>query len=166
MRSAACWSSHCTSALAGLKMAVRTSTSNRCTARPSGVWAPKCAINCWISCSWARRSWGAGSFFCACRPLGAGFFNHEFYILGHQFLDSVVTVDGGLEIGHLFRGDVAGNIAAVFIALVVIVGPVRALAQDTEGAAIQTLDLGDVVEERMRRELGIHGHKYMCITYI
>src|SRR5207244_8131194 len=67
---------------------------------------------------------------------------------------------------HVVRGDVAGYIAAVFIALVVIVGPVRALAQDTEGAAIQTLDLGDVVEERMRRELGIHGHKYMCITYI
>ena len=65
----------------------------------------------------------------------------------HQFLDLTVAIDGGLEVGHLFRGHVAGNVAAIFIALVIIVGPLRPLAKHTDGATIQPLDLGDVVEE-------------------
>jgi hypothetical protein len=39
------------------------------------------------------------------------------------------------------------------------------LAKHTDGAAIQTLDLGDVVEERLRSGFGIHGRKYMCMPY-
>jgi hypothetical protein len=107
----------------------------------------------------------SGLFFCAHRSFGTGFFHHELHVLRHQFLDLTVAVDGGLEVGHLFRGHVAGNIAAVFIALVIIVGPLRALAQHADGATIQTLDLGDVVEERLRSQFWIHGWKYMCMAY-
>jgi len=106
-----------------------------------------------------------GLFFCARRSFGAGFSHHELHVLRHQFLDLTIAVDGGLEVGHLFRGYVAGNIAAIFIALVIIVGPLRALAKHADGAAIQTLDLGDVVEERLRSGFGIHGRMYMCIPY-
>src|ERR1039458_8334803 len=49
--------------LAGLKMAVRTNSSSSCTNWPCGAWPAKRAINCWISSSWARRTWGARSFF-------------------------------------------------------------------------------------------------------
>ena len=88
-----------------------------------------------------------GLFFCARRPFSAGLFHHELHVLRHQFLDPTVAIDGGLKVGHLFGGHVAGNIAALFIALVIIVGPLRALAKHTDGAAIQTLDLGNVVKE-------------------
>ena len=84
----------------------------------------------------------------------------------HQFLNLTIAVDGGLKVGHLFGGHVAGNIAPLFMALVIIVGPLRSLAKHTDGAAIQTLDLGDVVEERLRSGFGIHGQKYMCMPYI
>ena len=90
-----------------------------------------------------------GLFFYARRSFGAGFFHHELYVLRHQFLDLTIALDGRLEVGYLFGGHVAGNIAAAFITLVIIVGPLRALAKHTDGTAIQTLDLGDVVEERL-----------------
>ena len=107
-----------------------------------------------------------GLFFCARRSFGAGLFHQELHVLRHQFLDLMAAIDGGLELGHLFRGHVAGNIAALFIALVIIVRPLRALAKHTDGAAIQTLDLGDVVEERLRSGFWIQGQKYMCMPYI
>ena len=88
-----------------------------------------------------------GSFFCARRPLGAGLFHQELQVLRHQFLDPMVARDGGLELGHLFRGDITRHIAAVFIALVIIIGPLRTLAQHADGAAIQLLDLSNVVQE-------------------
>ena len=107
----------------------------------------------------------SGLFFCARGSLGAGSFHHELHVLRHQFLDLTVALDGGLEVGHLFQGHIAGNIAALFIALVIIVGPLRALAKHTDGAAIQMLDLGDVLEERFGRGVRIHGLDYMPYTY-
>src|ERR1035441_10383758 len=47
----------------GWKVAVRTNSSSSCTNWPCGAWPAKRAINCWISSSWARRTWGARSFF-------------------------------------------------------------------------------------------------------
>jgi len=68
----------------------------------------------------------------------------------------MVAVDGGFEFGHLFRGHVAGDVAAVFIALVIVVGPLRSLAQHADGAAIQMLDLSNLLKERLRSGFGIH----------
>ncbi len=62
-RSAAPCKRHSTTALCGLKMAVRTKNSNSCTSLPCGVWPSKRAINCWISSSRAMRTCGARSFF-------------------------------------------------------------------------------------------------------
>ena len=88
-----------------------------------------------------------GSFFYARRSLGTGFLHHELHVLRHQFLHLPVAVNGGLNVSHLFRRHVAGNIAAIFITLVIVVGPLRTLAQHTDGAALQVLDLADVLEE-------------------
>ena len=107
-----------------------------------------------------------GLFFYARRSFGAGFFHQELHVLRHQFLDVTIALDGRVEVGHLFGGHVAGNIAASLIALVIIVRPLRALAKHTDGTPIQMLDLGDGVEERLRGGFGIHGRKYMCMPYI
>jgi hypothetical protein len=40
------------------------------------------------------------------------------------------------------------------------------LAKHADGTAIQMLDLGDVVEERLGSGFWIHGQKYMCMPYI
>jgi hypothetical protein len=39
------------------------------------------------------------------------------------------------------------------------------MAKDADGAAIQMLDLGDVVQEGLRSGFSIHGGEYMCIPY-
>jgi hypothetical protein len=78
----------------------------------------------------------------------------------------MVAVNGGLEIGRLFRGHIAGNVAAVFVALVIIVGPARTLTKQTDSAAIQTLDLGDGVEKGLRSGLSIRGWKYMATGFL
>src|ERR1035437_2109977 len=68
----------------------------------------------------------------------------------------MVRRDGFLEIGHLFPGNIAGNIPAVFVTLVIVIGPLRALADDAEHSSIQALDLGDVIEDRSGSGCCIH----------
>src|SRR5271165_6695829 len=77
----------------------------------------------------------------------------------------MIAVNGRLQLGHLLRRHIAGDIAPVLIALMVVVGALRALADDADGAALQLLDLGDVMEDRLRGGLVIHEPKYMCNTY-
>ena len=76
----------------------------------------------------------------------------------------MVAVNGGLQLGHLLRGHIAGDIAPVLITLMVVVGALRALPDDADGAALQLLDLGDVMEERLRGGLVIHEMQYMFYT--
>ncbi len=59
----------------------------------------------------------------------------------------MVAANGFLEVGHLFGRHVSGDIAAIFIALMVVIGALRPLAKHTDSAAIQPLDLCDFVEE-------------------
>src|SRR5271165_2938564 len=77
----------------------------------------------------------------------------------------MIAVNGRLQLGHLLRRHIAGDIAPVLIALMVVVGALRALADDADGAALRLLDLGDVMEDRLRGGLVIHEPKYMCNTY-
>ena len=58
-----------------------------------------------------------------------------------------VAFEGGLQIGHSVGGHVARDVAAVFVALVVVVGAVGSLAHDAEGAAFHALDLGQGLED-------------------
>ena len=60
---AAFWRSMPTRSLAGLKMAVRTRSSNSATSLPVGDLLLKVAISSWISASWARQMFGSGVFF-------------------------------------------------------------------------------------------------------
>jgi len=68
-------------------------------------------------------------------------------ILFHELLEAVESVDGLLELGHLFSGDIAGDIPALLIALVIVVGPLGALADDAEGSPVKGLDGGDFPED-------------------
>jgi hypothetical protein len=72
--------------------------------------------------------------------------------LRHEFLNPAVAVEGFLEVGHLFRRHVTGDVATVLIALMVIIGALRALTKHADGAAVQALDLCDLVKEPLRSE--------------
>jgi len=69
---------------------------------------------------------------------------------------TMVALDGLPDLVHPFGGNVAGNISALFIALVVVIGSAGALAQDVERASLHVLDLSDVVENRWRSGFCIH----------
>ena len=86
-------------------------------------------------------------FFYARGSLRAGLVHQELHILAHEFLNLAVARDSGLEFRHLLGGNVAGDIAAMLIALMVIVRAFWSLAENADGAAVEPLDLGDVVEE-------------------
>ena len=102
-----------------------------------------------------------GFFFYGGRPFRAGLFHHELCVLLHQLLETLVAIDGLLDLTHLFRGNVAGNIPASFIALMVVVRPRRALAYHIEGASLKALDLSDVVENRLGIGFCIHEVVYV-----
>lgn len=97
-----------------------------------------------------------GLFFYTRLSFGSGFIHHDLDVLLHQLLETVVALDGLLNLGDLFQGDIAGNIFAVFIALVIVVRPLRALANDAQGAAFEALDLSDVLENRFGSRFCIH----------
>ena len=145
---------------------MRTCTSSCCTANPVGACPWKWAINCWISWSWARRRWGAGPFFYARRALGPGSGHHQLDVLLDQLLEAPVVRNGRLEVGHLLRGNIAGNIPAILVALVVVVRPLRALADDADGAAVHALDLGDSLEDRFGGKGRVHDGRNTCHRHL
>jgi hypothetical protein len=73
--------------------------------------------------------------------------HQELNVLLRQLLKSAVALDGLLEIGDLFPGNIARNIPAVFIALVVVIGAVGALADNTDAPSVHALNLRDVLKD-------------------
>jgi hypothetical protein len=88
----------------------------------------------------------------AARPFG-----QERHVLLDELLEAVVLGDGGLELGHLLGRHIAGDIPAVFVALVIVVRAGGALPDDADGAALQTLDLNQLLEEGFGGGLRSHG---------
>jgi hypothetical protein len=87
-------------------------------------------------------------------------------VLVHEKLKTPVAIDGFLEWGYLLFGNITGDILAVFVALVVVVWPFGALAQDVEGAAIHALDLSNGLEKGFGGRFGIHcGEVYVIHIY-
>lgn len=80
-----------------------------------------------------------------------------------QLLEALVVSEGGLEFGHLLGGHIAGHVAPVFVALVIVVGAVGALAQDADGTAVQALDLRQVPEEGFGGDWGLHVRRVYAI---
>jgi hypothetical protein len=72
-------------------------------------------------------------------------------------LEAAVAFDGLLEIGDLFPGNIAGNIPAVFVALVVVIGPGGALANNADAPPVHALNQGDVFKDGFYSEFGAHG---------
>jgi len=93
-------------------------------------------------------------------------FHPELDILLHQLLETPIARNGLLKLRDLLGGNITRNIPAVFVALMVVVRPVRALAYDAEGAVVHAVDLGDLVEDRLRGRFGAHIAESICYTYI
>ena len=69
------------------------------------------------------------------------------------------------EIVHLGARNIAGNVATVFIALVIKVRPGGTFADDAESAAVHPLDLSGGLEDGFRSGFWIHYSKYVRKTY-
>ena len=82
-----------------------------------------------------------------------------------QLLEALVVGDGGLEFLHLFGRHIAGNIPAVFVALVIVVRARRALTNDTDGAAVEALDLSQIPEEGFGGGLILHAMEGLNTAY-
>ena len=72
--------------------------------------------------------------------MSPGLLDQEFDVLLDQLLEALVVGNGGLEFGHLVGRHIAGDIAAVFVALMIVVRAVGALAEDADGAAVEALE--------------------------
>ena len=77
-------------------------------------------------------------------------------VLLSDLLVFVVTLDGLLNLGDFVLRQVATLILAVFPGVEVVVGALRALADDGEGAVLHAWNLEDLFEEGFRREGCIH----------
>src|SRR6266478_3783452 len=141
-----------TSSLAGLKSAVRKRTSNWCTC------AANCAITCWISASWARRTSVADVFFFdSGEPLRAGTFAEQLHVLLAQRLKLRMGGEVFLHRGDLVRRHVLGDIASLLPTLQIVIRALGPLPQDAELALLELLDARDFLEEVFRRGCGVHG---------
>ena len=85
-------------------------------------------------------------FFCVLPP-GAGSFHYQLDIVLNQPLETPVIRLGLLQIGHLIGGEIAPDIAPLLIALVIVTGSFWPWADDTDSAAVQVPDLGDLLED-------------------
>ena len=71
-------------------------------------------------------------------------------------MEAAIALDGLLEIVDLFPRNIAGNIPAVFVALVVKVRAFRALANNAEAASVDALNLGDALKDGFGSGFGVH----------
>ena len=74
----------------------------------------------------------------------------------YQLLEATVILDRFLKFAHLFAGNIAGNILALFITLMIVIRPLRAVADNADGAAVQALDLSDFLKDRFGSRCWIH----------
>ena len=95
-----------------------------------------------------QEQFRAGAFFFdPGQPLGTGLVHHQLDVLPGELLEAMVFGDRLFELGHLFAGNIAGNIVARFVTLVVVVRPGGAFADDADGASVHALNLGDGLEQ-------------------
>jgi hypothetical protein len=71
-------------------------------------------------------------------------------VLIDELHELAMALDRFLNGRDLIAGDVAGHVLAAPARLVVVVGPLGALADDGEGAAFHAGDLGGLLEEGLR----------------
>ena len=83
--------------------------------------------------------------------------DHDFNILLYQLLEATEIGDGLLELWNLLAWHVTRNVPALFVTLVVVIRPLRPLAENADCSPIQVLDLGDVLEDRLGSGFYVHG---------
>jgi len=79
--------------------------------------------------------------------------------------EALVARDGLLDLGHLFPWQIARNIPAVFVTLVIVISALGTLADHADGSPVHALDLGDVMKDRFGSGFGIHDPEYIFYTY-
>ena len=77
-------------------------------------------------------------------------------VLG-QLLVLVVALNGLFDLRDLVLGQIAAAVFAIFPGVEAVIGAVRPLADDREGAVLHALDLEDLFEKGLGREGLIHG---------
>jgi len=87
-------------------------------------------------------------------------------ILGDKALKALMVGGVGGDQLSLFPGNVAGDGFAVLTALEIVVGAIGTLADNAELAGFHVLDLGYLLEQRLRRRCLIHAQSiYIYIYY-
>lgn len=64
-----------------------------------------------------------------------------------QLLKPAVALNGILEIGDLFPGNIPRNIPTAFIALMDVIGALGALADNADAPSVHPLNLSDVLKD-------------------
>jgi hypothetical protein len=98
-----------------------------------------------------------GLFFNADIQLGAGLFDDLLRVLLGELLVSVVTLNGLLDLRDFVWGQVAAAVPAIFPGVEVVIGTVRPLTDNAEGAVLHAWDLEDLFDEGLRRKRSVHG---------
>ena len=94
--------------------------------------------------------------------MGARPFDQEFHVLLDELLEALVVGEGGLEFGHLLGWHIAGDIPAVFVALMIVVRAGGTLADDADGSSVQGLNLRQFLEDRFGSDRSFHvGQRYV-----
>ena len=93
---------------------------------------------------------GLGLFFNADIQLGAGLLDDLLSVLLGELLVFAVTLNGLLDLRDFILGQIAAAVFAVFPGVEVVIGTVRPLADDGEGAVLHALDLKDLFDEGLR----------------
>ena len=72
-------------------------------------------------------------------------------VLPGELLVFVVALNGLLDFGHFVLGQVATTVFVLFPGVETVIGAVRSLADNAEGAVLHALDLQDLFEDLVTR---------------
>jgi hypothetical protein len=88
--------------------------------------------------------------------LGTGLLNDLLGVLLRELLVLVVTLDGLLDLRNFIVRQIAAAVFAVFPGVEAVIGAVRSLTDNAEGAMLHALDLKDLFDEDLRSERCFH----------
>ena len=96
-------------------------------------------------------------FFDSTLTLSPSLFNHELAILFTEELEAVKIFNGLLDLWRLSMRNVAGDVLAVFVTLVVVVRPLGSLPDNVERPPFHALDLGNLLKDGVGKSCLAHG---------
>lgn len=107
-----------------------------------------------------------GAFFSADIQLGASLRNDLLSVLLGELLVFVVSLDGLLDVRNFVLGKITAAVFAVFPRVEAVIGAIRALADNGEGAVLHALDLKQLLNEGLRGQRCVHGRSIESYLYL